>query len=249
MFVISPYSNYKHRAASRATWKNFLYNNQQAKLLYLIDTPSSYDEKLDIEMEYFDDIVQTANLNGRYDSSLMAQSMLEFVTTYCSRVHFVARIDDHMFVNVPELLSVIDENRDQKQALFGMLRKYKPESTDSGDLHYIADCLTPYSVFPDYLSKPLYVIPNALVKKLRCYSMASVHLPADDVYLTGVIAEKSNTKKVSIPNLFTDSNNVTVDDLKTYAAIRTTENVILQQRTLWRQFLNPTPPEYLEMDK
>ncbi|UJR29866.1 hypothetical protein I4U23_017414 [Adineta vaga] len=113
IFVISKCSHGSIRQSIRRTWANLhlLHNHYKTlsiKLLFLVDNDSQSTQKILLENEYYQDIVQVINLPEQYEFVTQRESALyEFVIKRCQQTRFVFKTDDDIFINTFLLLSKV----------------------------------------------------------------------------------------------------------------------------------------------
>ncbi|KAL2714564.1 hypothetical protein V1478_015749 [Vespula squamosa] len=197
IIIMSAPTHVEARTAIRQTWGHFGQRRDISILFMLGATLDSKVEKvLEREQKIYDDIIRGKFLDSYSNLTLKTISILEWVDSYCSKVKFVLKTDDDMFINVPRLLAFINKHAKDRSVIFGRLaRKWKPIRNKKSK-YYVSQTQFKQPVFPDFTTGPAYLLSSDIVRKLYDAALDQTYLKLEDVFMTGIVAHKVGIKRV-----------------------------------------------------
>ncbi|XP_055957656.1 lactosylceramide 1,3-N-acetyl-beta-D-glucosaminyltransferase-like, partial [Patella vulgata] len=107
MIVCTSMNNFGEREAIRNTWGAVGGDiNSNITLLFLVGSGSSEDVQKQIfnESNLYRDIIQERFTDSYRNLSIKSQAMLKWINSFCLTAKYALKIDDDMYVNVPNLL-------------------------------------------------------------------------------------------------------------------------------------------------
>ena len=129
--VISGPGNFERRATIRRTWpvhlKNQQNNSNKNPLLDLLGfafvigqtNDSVVQQKVKDESEKYGDILQVNMMDKYVDLSVKVAGLFYWLDTFCSRVHYVLKVDDDVYVNVHNLATVLHSLNVSEPSVYG----------------------------------------------------------------------------------------------------------------------------------
>uniref|UniRef100_A0A9I3FHC2 Uncharacterized protein n=1 Tax=Anopheles epiroticus TaxID=199890 RepID=A0A9I3FHC2_9DIPT len=181
------------------------------------------------ESEVYGDIIQESFIDRYNNLTLKTIMMLKWVTNNCDgKVKFIMKCDDDTFVNVPNLLHVLlggtvplykaaisfydtntvavksSKNRLTvgKHLLTGFLFCEAKPIGDTSSKWYSPTYMYDKEVYPNYLSGTAYLMNFATAKLLYRASLSTPIFHLEDVYLTGIVADRVKIRRRHHPLFF-----------------------------------------------
>lgn len=199
ILITSAPTHHDARLAIRQTWGHYSMRRDIAIAFMLGATNvQSIEDSLDAESYMYSDLIRGRFIDSYNNLTLKTISSLEWVDTYCSRVSFVLKTDDDMFINVPRLMSFIEKHRNDKRVIYGRLaKKWKP-IRNRRSKYYVSPQQYFPSVFPQFTTGPAYLMSSDGVHDLYIKSLAQTYLKLEDVFTTGIVAQLVNVKRIHV---------------------------------------------------
>ncbi|XP_035918829.1 uncharacterized protein LOC118517081 [Anopheles stephensi] len=181
------------------------------------------------ESEVYGDIIQESFIDSYNNLTLKTIMMLKWVTNNCDgKVKFIMKCDDDTFVNVPNLLHVLlggtvplykaaisfydtntvavksPKNRlvPGKHLLTGFLFCDAKPIGDTSSKWYSPTYMYDKDVYPYYLSGTAYLMNFETAKLLYRASLSTPIFHLEDVYLTGIVADRVKVRRRHHPLFF-----------------------------------------------
>ncbi|CAK9825696.1 UDP-GlcNAc:betaGal beta-1,3-N-acetylglucosaminyltransferase 7, partial [Anthophora retusa] len=128
IIVMSAPTHLEARMAIRQTWGHFGQRSDISILFMLgATTDSKVEAILRKEQKTYNDVIRGKFLDSYSNLTLKTISTLEWVDNYCSKVKFLLKTDDDMFINVPRLQAFTVKHAKDRNVIFGRLaKKWKP---------------------------------------------------------------------------------------------------------------------------
>ncbi|TKS70329.1 Beta-1,3-galactosyltransferase 2 [Collichthys lucidus] len=146
------------------------------------DGVAELQEKLLQESKEHRDLIQSDFLDCYKNLTIKTMVMMEWLDKYCSQAAYAMKIDSDMFLNLPNLISMLS-NTPKTNYLTGLVEGAANVRRDQGSKWYLPQEVYPNSRYPPYALGLGYVLSLDLPKKLV---EASRHVKAvyiEDVYL------------------------------------------------------------------
>ncbi|XP_043282165.1 beta-1,3-galactosyltransferase 5-like [Venturia canescens] len=194
--IASAPSHIEARTAVRQTWGHF---GQRRDIAIVFMLGKSRDAKLEKSLKFeenlYGDIVRGRYYDSYTNLTLKTISSLEWVSSHCGEARFMLKTDDDMFINVPRLLSFIHKHAKEKNVIFGRLaKKWKPFRNKKSK-YYVPLMQYKPAVFPDFTTGPAYLMSRDVVEKLYVTALDQTYLKLEDVFTTGIVAEKLSIRR------------------------------------------------------
>ncbi|XP_066258860.1 beta-1,3-galactosyltransferase 5-like [Euwallacea similis] len=198
--ITSAPSHDSARDAIRKTWGSFV-SRKDVAIAFMLGSIANetINRKLDEEQILYGDIIRGKFVDTYDNLTLKTISILEWVDNFCPKAAFVLKTDDDMFINVSRLLAFIAKHKPEQRTIYGRLaRKWKPIRNKKSK-YYISPQQYKPPVFPDFTTGPAYLLPANLAKPLYQSALNHTYLKLEDVFLTGIVANGLNIKRVHAP--------------------------------------------------
>ncbi|XP_044266063.1 beta-1,3-galactosyltransferase 1-like [Tribolium madens] len=165
------------------------------------------------EQALFDDIIQERFIDSYNNLTLKSAYMLKVFNRYCYKsFKYLMKTDDDVFVNVPRVLQMLANRKENTNVILGRVRHgwpiRDPDSkwyvTFCENLHLFFVRYVPYEWYPEKeypanVCGPGYIMSRDVAKKLYKCALNESFLNLEDVYLTGICAKKMN---ISLENSY-----------------------------------------------
>lgn len=189
VFVLSAPGNFEWRESIRKTWGT-CRSIRGISLGFLIgstDDPKVTDQ-LQTENRNQKDLILAKFHDSYYNLSLKTISMLEWADKKCSNTKFILKIDDDVFLNIRNLLKLIERHQDVSRRIFGEVLDQAVVFRDRKSKYYVQPTEYEPAVFPQYTAGPAYLITTDIVHDLFIKAMETPFFKFEDVYVTGFLA-------------------------------------------------------------
>jgi beta-1,3-galactosyltransferase 1 len=200
IFVFSRVDAFKQRDAIRKTWaKNMNLENSKTKILFALGSSESYSVQNRVikEDDKHNDLIQWEFIDSYYNCTLKAIGILRWTLFYCKNVKFIMKTDEDILVNTLMLKKFFADIINSKNTIYGRIAKgWEPIRTPKSKW-YLNYETYPQSILPDFMVGPNIISSDSIHP---IYEEILNSLPAlafDDVYITGVIAEKLNISRIN----------------------------------------------------
>lgn len=203
IFLFSIASDIQRRQIIRQTYGSALRRNPKTELYFVLGREKAnslvkFQELVQQESLLYNDILQGVFEDDYYNLTLKSLTMLRWASIHCPQAKYIFKLDSDCFLRVDPLLSFLEGS--DGTSMFGLVREHDIVARKDGSKWDISSQYYPYPTFPRYTPGP-YLIPGSKVGQL--YSAIVSHptidtipsLPFDDVYVTGILAEKLNISR------------------------------------------------------
>ncbi|XP_051166087.1 beta-1,3-galactosyltransferase 1-like [Leptopilina boulardi] len=195
--ILSDPWHYLARKAIRETWGIFGKRKDVIILFFLGATSDPYLEiKLAHEEKIFDDIIRCNIYDSYTNLTLKTISILEWVDKYCFNANYVLKTDDDVFLNMPRLLTFVRVRLKVNNVIFGKISPNKKPHRDKENKYYVPIIQYKFSEYPPFVTGPAYLISGNSIHRLHKESLNTIFLKLEDVFLTGIVAEKLGIKRI-----------------------------------------------------
>lgn len=156
---------------------------------------SSVQEFLLEESARHHDIVQMDYDDGYYNLTYKSITALNWIQKHCPRAEYVLKTDDDVFVNVFQFVRHLRDVRNASEDLvychvhFHMDPHRNPKSK-----WFVTQDEYPWPHYPDFCAGMVVYFRARLIPRLLNATRLVPYLKLDDVYLTGLLRNKSNVQ-------------------------------------------------------
>ncbi|RUS92202.1 hypothetical protein EGW08_000055 [Elysia chlorotica] len=205
MAVPSRVDSFDLRQTIRETWGQFATDGNKTVMLFFLgsSTNDTIQQKVTEESQKHGDIVQENFTDAYRNLSLKTVALVKWVSLHCPNSTFVLKADDDMYINVPRLMSRL-RSQFEKGPLFviGYLLKEKEPFRTTSHKWYLPVSEYPEKTFPNYVSGTSYAMTTTAAMRLYVESFYVRPLFLEDVYLTGILADKASVPRISESEFF-----------------------------------------------
>ncbi|MEQ2253462.1 hypothetical protein ILYODFUR_032346 [Ilyodon furcidens] len=180
--------NRAHRDIIRSTWgTEKLVHGQVVRLFFLLgmqtgDDAQQVHQQLLQESKDHHDLIQSNFVDCYKNLTIKTMVMLEWLHSFCSSTAYAMKIDSDMFLNVPNLVTVL-LNAPRTNYMTGLVAHGGKVLRDLNSKWYIPWNIFSEDVYPPYALGLGYIVSLDLTKKLIEASRHVKALYIEDVYL------------------------------------------------------------------
>ncbi|XP_064292500.1 lactosylceramide 1,3-N-acetyl-beta-D-glucosaminyltransferase-like [Plodia interpunctella] len=206
IFITSAPSHFKQRQAIRKTWGNAL-KMENVSLAFIIGIPESrrYSDRSRILEDFvYRDIIIGRFIDTYNNLTLKSISMFEWLQNYCPLVPRMLKTDDDVFIHVPKLLELLQESlrENKKKTIWGKLYANRLPQRSKTSKYFVTYEEYPDEVYPNFVSGPAYLMTTDITKDLLVAAANEPYLRFEDVFITGILAEKLFIERIHVEEFF-----------------------------------------------
>ncbi|XP_064115346.1 beta-1,3-galactosyltransferase 1-like isoform X2 [Macrobrachium nipponense] len=185
--VSSSVDNFYRRRAIRETWGGSgPLGVSHAKLVFLLGNPlnSELQTKVVEESRTYGDVLQEDYVDSYMNLTIKSVMGLKWASVYCQQAKYFMKTDDDMYVNVPSLLTYLQE-ADRSRWITGCIKQkksFRPVNASPG--------MPLPPAHPPFVAGAGYVISGDIVEELYKASLQTRMIPVEDVYVTAHLAKR-----------------------------------------------------------
>ncbi|XP_043482248.1 beta-1,3-galactosyltransferase 1-like [Leptopilina heterotoma] len=238
--ILSDPWHYLARKAIRETWGIFGKRKDVIILFFLGSTSDPYLEiKLAHEQKIFDDIVRCNVYDSYTNLTLKTISILEWVDRYCFNVNFVLKTDDDVFLNMPRLLTFVRLRLKLNNVIFGKISPHTKPHRNKENKYYVPIIQYKFSEYPPFVTGPAYLLSGNSVHRLHKESLNTPFLKLEDVFVTGIVAEKLGIKRIDRQEFVNNRISFSVCELQRSISLHSIKPT--EQHDLWERLFECNP--------
>jgi hypothetical protein len=170
------------------------------KLMFLLgkDGDVNTERSVQNESKVYNDIVESDFVESYKNLTRKMLIALKWVSIYCSNIDFLLKVDEDVFVNIPNLANELHKRLyGIKGAVYGYINQ-RASVHRSGKWAVSKDEF-PLSYYPNYASGNSYVISGNIITDMFITSEYIPYMPIEDAFITGCLARILRAKVVPIP--------------------------------------------------
>ncbi|CAN7951816.1 unnamed protein product, partial [Ixodes pacificus] len=193
--IFSAPKNFDRRNAIRETWASEIKERSNSRTAFLLAKTENDKVQQAIESESYlhADIIQGTHIDHYRNLTLKAKMMMRLVLKHCSKVSFLIKCDDDTFVNVENLLKVMQRKR--TDAIYGHLYANKRPYREPSSKWYVSKEEYNGTEYPPFVAGAFYVLGGSILRRLYDASEQEPFFWLEDVFLTGFVAEKAGVNR------------------------------------------------------
>ncbi|MCL4151711.1 UNVERIFIED_CONTAM: hypothetical protein GTU68_048778 [Idotea baltica] len=226
------------------------------KLVFILGRAPKEQEKVILEEhESYGDIIVEDFIDSYTNLTLKSLFILKWIEMKCPQVKYVMKTDDDMFINIPNLKKSLEDPKLPSPLLMGNLicnahpiknrwsKWYSPSYMFSGK-------------YPNYVSGTAYVFSGNMAKKLLEAAIQTPYFHLEDVYLTGICAQKLGLKAINCkgfsylkralnPCIYKDiisAHEVSIKEMKKIWNMLHNQSILEKCQAIYKGVLNPSEP-------
>lgn len=184
---VSP-ANTLQRQTIRETWGSIVREeNSFVKLVFLLGNPhnASLQTEILIESAQHQDIVQEDFIDSYRNLSIKSVSLLKWVAQFCKEAKYILKVDDDMFIHIPNLISILRTLVPYK-AVLGCQNIGASPIRDPSSKWYTSEKEYSKRFYPHYVSGTAYVLTQDSIKPLLNASQSVALFWLEDIFITGI---------------------------------------------------------------
>lgn len=205
---------YERRQTTRDTWVRDAINNN-IRVTFVLAEPHDQQTQNQIisESQKYKDILQFGFKDDYHNLTLKAIALLGWISLNCLVGDYIVKTDDDILVNINRLKEMIDNKTFQSGITGRLFKDSKPVrdiNSEYANKWFVPKDLYPEDYYPPYLSGAAYVMSTDIIEKLYKHSInnSGPILDIDDLYLTGIIADKYNIERYDSWEFYSSNSDV-----------------------------------------
>ncbi|KPP76597.1 UDP-GlcNAc:betaGal beta-1,3-N-acetylglucosaminyltransferase 7-like [Scleropages formosus] len=182
-------TQHDRREVIRKTWgKEQEIGGKKVKTLFLLGVSSNEAEKanhqklLEYEDYIYGDILQWDFMDSFFNLTLKETHFLKWFSTYCSKVRYIFKGDDDVFVSVQNVLEFLSSTQGDSLFVGDVIFKARPIRKKENK-YYIPQALYNKTHYPPYAGGGGFLMAGPLARKLYGACETLDLYPIDDVFL------------------------------------------------------------------
>ena len=196
VFVTSAVGNFLEREAIRETWGGYAVERGAVLLFVVGDTLNqTIEDKILEEDEKYSDILQGKYFDSYYNLTLKTMSVMKWVSDNCEKIKFVFKVDDDVFVNMQAIVD-FSEMRYFKSAIIGNIARRWGPQRNPVNKWYLPKSIYKELRFPNFATGTSYLFTGDAAKPLFETANKMSPLYLEDVFMTGIVAEKAHIRRL-----------------------------------------------------
>ncbi|OWF43012.1 beta-1,3-galactosyltransferase 1-like [Mizuhopecten yessoensis] len=195
--VCTSVAGFSKRQTIRETWGLFAKEQKNVKNLFFlgVQDEENIQKKVLEESEIHHDIVQEDFRDSYRNLSIKSVGALKWMTDYCHIAKFGLKIDDDIFVNIPNLMETLSKVTHPRIIIGHLFVGARPIQNRNSKWHTAKEDF-PRDVYPPYVSGTCYIVSIQAATDIYHVSLYTKLFWLEDIYITGICAEKAKIKLV-----------------------------------------------------
>ena len=196
-YVISSPKNTQQRHLVRSNWgKVSILNGHNYRTLFFVGlTTPDVQQRLDREMQEHDDVIQVDVVDAYTNLTLKVIAAIGWMSTYCSHVDYVIKIDDDVVIDLDYLDRLLTAQVITKLPSRKIICAYFPHSkpfSDPKSKFYVPGNLM--TLYPPYCDGAFYGYPASLLPVITHVTRSTPIFPMEDIYVMGIVLPQTQAK-------------------------------------------------------
>ncbi|XP_053391641.1 beta-1,3-galactosyltransferase 1-like [Mercenaria mercenaria] len=209
LILISTVSDhFETRQTLRSTWLNYTRKNTaNVRYVFLLGDRSDYGAQMsDIkENAKYKDIIKGSFIDTYRNLTYKTILGLKWAVSFCSTAKFVLKTDDDVYVNIPNILKLINNKKeDLDKALVGHCTSIQAVERRVSSKSYIPKNIYTNDMYLPFCSGTGYISSMDLIKDIYKVSINVTFFPLEDVYI-GMCAKVLSAKLIDIKGFKSDT--------------------------------------------
>lgn len=208
IIVTSYFGNVETRSAMRRAFSSNKLAEFGIKRVFLLGLAphDKYTKQNAIvaENRRFQDLVQ-GNFYESYRNLTYKHVMgHKWIAEFCPNVNFVIKMDDDIVVDLYKMKKILSNFKwKDRDVMAGYIFKNMKPIREPYNKWFVSEKEYNSVVYPTFLSGWCYITTPEISAKIFSLSQKIPYFWIDDVYITGILAEKLNVKHVDLNHIFT----------------------------------------------
>ncbi|XP_069119851.1 beta-1,3-galactosyltransferase 1-like [Argopecten irradians] len=197
IMVCTSLAGFARRQAIRNTWGLYLKELTTVKMIFFLGVQSNENvqDKVFTESKAYHDIIQEDFKDSYRNLSLKSVGALKWMKDYCGMAKFGLKIDDDIFVNIPNLMDVLSKVTHPRIIIGHLFVGARPIQNRHSKWHTAKEDF-PRDVYPPYVSGTCYILSRQAAIDIYHTSLYTKLFWLEDIYITGICAERAKIKLV-----------------------------------------------------
>ncbi|CAH0564230.1 unnamed protein product [Brassicogethes aeneus] len=192
IFISSSTVNFKKRETIRRTWGK----KQPLPILFALGSVQNetIQSQINAENDKYSDIIQGSFVDTYKNLSYKQVMMLKYVNDHCSDSMFLLKMDDDLFINMPQLTNFIKNDlipNNTHNLIMGDVYMDRPVVRKKSKWRVLPEEFLP-NVYPTYCPGWRIIYSMDIVQYLyrQSQNKAVKYFWVDDVFVSGILAAK-----------------------------------------------------------
>ena len=156
------------------------------------------ESQLDEEVQLYGDVIRSNSYDSYDNLTLKTMSMLQWTIAFCPLIKYLLKVDDDMSVNVPNLLSLIQEHQKEPRHIYGRIGRGWPVIRNKTSKYYVSPELYAPKTYPNFCTGPAYLLTSDVLSELYDKALQHKYFKLEDVFLTGIVANELNITRKAV---------------------------------------------------
>ncbi|XP_074650240.1 beta-1,3-galactosyltransferase 5-like [Tubulanus polymorphus] len=193
VIVISAVKRYEQRQLIRGSWAQ--WKNDKYKVVFFMGKPGNGTSPngLANEAETYGDIVQADFRDTYWNLTMKSVLMLRWLNEYCPDAKYAMKVDDDVYVHIPNLANSLEETYKLHRQFFLCRVQYLsiPKRYRNSKF-YVSYDEWPETFYPNYCIGGGYSWTNSLTRRLYSFHKRFPMFRMEDVYVTGILGRAAD---------------------------------------------------------
>ena len=197
IYIYSSPQNHKRRDELRRNYPNpAVFRDGRTQFVFLlgVSTNDAINAKINKEILYYNDIVLADYVESYRNLTYKSIVALTWLTSYCTEADYAIKADDDVFVNVFELLKILEAHDAKKQHRTVTCRRYSkggPILRNPKERWYVEPKdFRGVKKLPPYCLGWCFAVSRDVVADLYQAALRTNFFWVEDVYTTGLLTQK-----------------------------------------------------------
>ncbi|CAN7989064.1 unnamed protein product, partial [Ixodes hexagonus] len=190
--------NFEQRRVIRATWGRQSLQHGFKVAFFLGRPPEEHlQRKVLAEDASYKDIIQGDFADSYRNLSIKSVIMVRWISKFCPKTSFLLKIDDDVLLSIWDLAAAAKEREGTKRTIWGYRYTGSLPHRRNTSKWYVPESVFPLEKYPDFVAGPSYLMTGDSAPLLAEFCVTVPYLYLEDVFLTGLVAEKARVRRLS----------------------------------------------------
>ena len=124
----------------------------------------------------------------------------------CPRVRFVLKTTSDIFINLPKVDQLVEQEMFAANRMYGELLKRmqanRDPAADKHGQHFVSKKDWPWDHFPPFLKGPSYIVSGDLIPRILMASTVIPTLPLPQIFFTGLVPLMGHMMRIGVASFF-----------------------------------------------
>lgn len=182
-------SDIELRTAARDTWA---HSDKRTNTFFLLGISMNMTQQQEIEKENseYNDIIQGNFIDTHRNQTFKHFMALKWFTENCQNTQYLLKIDQKVYVNMPNVYNFLQQNNETEEFLMGIF--VQTQETPRTGMNSVTESEYPPDYIPNYANKSTIIYSNDTAKDLYRNSLISKFFWIEDIFITGLVRSQIN---------------------------------------------------------